>query len=114
MNRVRSITIWHGLIIFNLIITGAALFVGTLAFTSNRDLIDTNYRLITRNKNLALQVRQMARNRTYDLCVAANKEHAIIRNALIASLTEVDVQANKPQREAYEKIVRRFAHPKDC
>jgi hypothetical protein len=48
------------------------------------------------------------------LCVAANQEHRIIRNALIASLTEPDVQANAPQRRAYEKIVRRFAEPMNC
>ena len=50
----------------------------------------------------------------HQVCVASNEEHQIIRNALIASLTEPDVQANKPQREAYERIVRRFAKPDPC
>ena len=39
---------------------------------------------------------------------------AIIANALRASLTEEDVQANKPQKEAYEHIIFQFSEPEDC
>lgn len=47
-------------------------------------------------------------------CVDRDEIHKVVSDALKASLTEEDVQANKPQREAYELVIRKFAMPENC
>lgn len=56
---------------------------------------------------------RVIKNQT-QVCRATNYEHEIISDALVASLTEADVQANAVQRIAYQEIVDKFAKPEPC
>lgn len=72
-------------------------------------ILNINQR-INENANTIAEMQALSKS----ICQHSNQVNAVISQALKASLTEPDVQANKPQAQSYKEVINKLAVPEDC